>query len=168
VVRAQPAEPAAGGWRRVSWVLLVAVAAVAPLGCGGDDGGGNGDLVWVGTPRISRASTLPRDRVLNGFIRNDGLRRLTIEAKDVRAVDRGGTALRSNATFIRGYVHPLYPPTRPPPGGLPDSERIRLGQVVRLEPGKQTHLSVAWRLAPGAKPPDRIDYGSGWLPIPGS
>ena len=42
------------------------------------------------------------------------------------------------------------------------------GQVVRLEPGKQTHLSVAWRLAPGAKAPDRIDYGSGWLPIPGS
>jgi hypothetical protein len=39
---------------------------------------------------------------------------------------------------------------------------------VKLDPGKQTHLSVAWRLAPGAKAPDRIDYGSGWLPIPGS
>ena len=76
--------------------------------------------------------------------------------------------VKGNATFIRGYVHPLYPPTRPPAGGLPDSERIRLGQVVRLEPGKQTHLSVAWRLAPGAQAPDRIDYGFGWLPIPGS
>ena len=96
--------------------------------------------------------------MLNGFVRNDSLRRITIEAKDVRAVDETARRCKGNATFIRGYIHPLYPPTRPPPGGLPDSERIRLGQVVRLEPGKQTHLSVAWRLAPGAKPPgaDRL------------
>jgi hypothetical protein len=155
--------------RRPSWVLIAVVAAVAPVACsGGGEDGGNGDLVWVGKPRVVRVETLPRDRVLNGFIRNDGLRRLTLEAKDVRAVDRSGETLKSNATFIRGYVHPLYPPTRPPAGGLPDSERIRLGQVVRLEPGKETHLSVAWRLAPGANAPDRIDYGFGWLPIPGS
>jgi hypothetical protein len=154
--------------RRLSWVLVVALAAVAPLACGGGDDGGNGDLVWVGQPRVVRVENLPRDRVLNGFVRNDGLRRITIEAKDVRAVDRSGNPLKGNATFIRGYIHPLYPPTRPPAGGLPDSERIRLGQVVRLEPGKQTHLSVAWRLAPGAEAPDRIDYGFGWLPIPGS
>lgn len=151
--------------RRLSAVLI---AALAVIGCGGGEDTGNGDLVWVGKPRVVRVETLPRDRVLNGFIRNDGLRRLTLEATDVRAVDENGETLKSNATFIRGYVHPLYPPTRPPAGGLPDSERIRLGQVVRLEPGKQTHLSVAWRLAPGAKAPDRIDYGSGWLPIPGS
>lgn len=151
--------------RRLSAVLI---AALAVIGCGGGEDTGNGDLVWVGKPRVVRVETLPRDRVLNGFIRNDGLRRLTLEAKDLRAVDENGETLKSNATFIRGYVHPLYPPTRPPAGGLPDSERIRLGQVVRLEPGKQTHLSVAWRLAPGAKAPDRIDYGSGWLPIPGS
>jgi len=168
VARAQPAEPAACGWRGLSAVLVVALAACAPLACGGDDDSGNGDLIWVGKPRITHEATLPRDRVLNGFVRNDGLRRITIEAKDVRAVDRSGKPLKGNATFIRGYVHPLYPPTRPPTGGLPDSERIRLGQVVRLEPGKQTHLSVAWRVAPGAEAPDRIDYGFGWLPIPGS
>jgi hypothetical protein len=120
----------------------------------------------VGKPRVIRQTTLPRDRVLNGFVRNDSLRRITIEAKDVRAVDKDGRPLRGNATFIRGYIHPLWAPTRPPQGGLPDSERVRLGQVVRLEPGKETHLSVAWRLAPGAKPPVRIDYGAGWLPIP--
>jgi hypothetical protein len=155
--------------RRLSWVLIAAVAAVAPVACGGGgDDGGNGDLVWVGKPTLTRPASLPRDRVLNGFIRNDGLRRVTIEAKNVRAVDRSGNALKGNATFIRGYIHPLYPPTRPPAGGLPDSERIRLGQVVRLEPGKRTHLSVAWRLSPGAEPPERIDYGFGWLPIPGS
>jgi hypothetical protein len=153
---------------RLRWVLVAALAAVAPLACGGDDGAGTGDLVWDGKPSIVRQETLPRDRVLNGFVRNDSLRRLTIEAKDVQAVDEDGKALRGQATFIRSYVHPLYPPTRPPPGGLAEAERIRLGQLVRLEPGKKTHLSVAWRLAPGGKPPVRVEYGFGSLPIPGS
>jgi hypothetical protein len=152
--------------RRGLW--LAALVALVPIACSGDDGSTTGDLVWVGKPKLLSPQTLPRDRVLNGFVRNESLRRITIEAKDVRAVDNEGNALKGNATFIRGYIHPLYPPTRPPEGGLPDSERIRLGELVRLEPGKQTHLSVAWRLAPGSKPPVRIDYGAGWLPIPGS
>jgi hypothetical protein len=151
--------------RRLSWVAVAALAALAPVACGGDDN--TGDLAWVGEPSIVRQETLPRDRVLNGFVRNDSLRRITIEAKDVRAVDEDGKALRGQATFIRAYIHPLYPPTRPPSGGLPDAERIRLGQIARLEPGKKTHLSVAWRLAPGRKPPVRIEYGFGSLPIPG-
>jgi hypothetical protein len=152
--------------RRWTAGLVAALAALAPVACEGGGDGTPGDLVWVGKPKLIRQTTLPRDRVLNGFVRNDSLRRITIEAKDVRAVDKEGNPLRGNATFIRGYIHPLWAPTRPPQGGLPDSERVRLGQVVRLEPGKETHLSVAWRLAPGAKPPVRIDYGAGWLPIP--
>ena len=147
--------------------LVVALAAAAPLACNGGEDTGTGDLVWVGKPKLTRVASLPRDRILNGFGRNDGLRRLTSWAKDVRAVDADGNALRGNATFIRGYIHPLYPPTRPPEGGLPDSERIRLGQVVKLDPGTRTHLSVAWRVKSGADPPERIDYGVGWLPIPG-
>ena len=146
-------------------LTLAVLAALLPVGCGGD-GGTPGDLVWVGQPKLIRQTTLPRDRVLNGFVRNDSLRRITIEAKNVRAVDKDGNPLKGNATFIRGYIHPLWAPTRPPEGGLPDSERVRLGQLVRLEPGKETHLSVAWRLAPGEKRPVRIDYGAGWLPIP--
>ena len=86
----------------------------------------------------------------------------------MHALDEDGSPLKGNATFIRGYVHPLFPPTRPPPGGLPDSELIRLGRVILLDPGRRTHLTVAWRLSPGAKPPVRIDYGFGWLPVPGS
>ena len=156
--------------RRWTAGLVAAVAALAPVACsgGGDDGGGIGGLVWVGKPRVVRQATLPRDRILNGFVRNDSLRRITIEAKDVRAVDKDGNALNGQATFIRGYIHPLWAPTRPPQGGLPDSERVRLGQLVRLDPGTQTHLSVAWRLKPGAERPVRIDYGVGSLAIPGS
>jgi hypothetical protein len=150
------------------WVLVAALAAVAPLACGGDGDEGTGALVWVKQPTLVRQETLPRDRVLVGVVRNDSLRRMTLEARNVRALDEDGKALKGNATFIRGYVHPLYPPTRPPAGGLPDSELIRLGRVVRLDPGKRTHLSVAWRLRSGGNPPVRIDYGLGWLPIPGS
>jgi hypothetical protein len=149
-------------------VLVAALAAVAPLACGGDGSEGTGALVWVKQPTLVKQETLPRDRVLVGMVRNDSLRRITLKATGVRALDGDGNALEGNATFIRGYVHPLYPPTRPPAGGLPDSELIRLGRVVRLDPGKRSHLSVAWRLKPGGKPPVRIDYGFGWLPIPGS
>jgi hypothetical protein len=150
-------------------VAAVALAALAPIACGGDDdGGGTGDLVWVGKPEVVRQETLPRDRVLVGFVRNDSLRRITIEAKDVHAVDEDGKALPGQATFIRAYIHPLYPPTRPPAGGLPESERVRLGQLARLEPGKRTHLTVAWRLEPGDKRAVRVEYGFGSLPIPGS
>jgi hypothetical protein len=155
--------------RRCLVVLAVALAACTPLAC--DGGGGDvatGDLVWDGKPRVVRQASLPRDRVLVGFVRNDSLRRVTIDAKDVYAVDADGKRLRGQATFIRSYIHPLFPPTRPPEGGLPDSERIRLGQVAQLEPGKRTHLTVAWRLRRGGKPAVRVEYGFGSLPIPGA
>jgi hypothetical protein len=155
--------------RRLGAVLLVALAAGAPLACAGDDdAAGTGDLVWVEEPTVVTQETLPRDRVLVGVVRNDSLRRMTIEASDVLAVDDDGDALKGSATFIRGYIHPLYPPTRPPKGGLPDAELIRLGRLVRLDPGKRAHLTVAWRLEPGRDAPTRIEYGFGSLPIPKS
>jgi hypothetical protein len=145
----------------------LALTAALPLACSDDDGAGVGDLVWAGRPNVYRQATLPRDRVLVGTIRNDSLRPIKVAATDVRAVDGDGDALRGNATFVRGYIHPLYPPTRPPSGGLPESELERTGRQLRLEPGQTAPLSVAWRLAPGAEAPVRIDYGSGSLPIPG-
>jgi hypothetical protein len=144
-----------------------ALTAALPLACSNDAGKGVGDLVWAGPPQVYRQATLPRDRVLVGRIRNDSLREVKIAATDVRAVDEDGNALRGNATFVRGYIHALYPPTRPPPGGLPESELERTGRELRLQPGKTAPLSVAWRLSPGSEAPVRIDYGTGSLPIPG-
>ena len=144
-----------------------ALGAASPIGCGGDEDGGSGDLVWAKRPQVYRQPTLPRDRVLVGAVRNDSLRRVEVDAADVRAVDGDGNALRANATFVRGYIHPLYPPTRPPEGGLPESELERIGRKLRLEPGKTAPLSIAWRVARGADAPVQIDYGSGLLPIPG-
>lgn len=144
-----------------------ALTAALPLACSDDEGMGVGDLVWATPPKVYREATLPRDRVLVGKVRNDSLRPIKVVATDVRAVDEDGDALRGNATFIRGYIHALYPPTRPPPGGLPESELERTGRELRLRPGKTAPLSVAWRLTPGGEGPVRIDYGPGWLPIPG-
>jgi hypothetical protein len=151
---------------RAAVVLGAALAAALPLGCGGGDHAGAGDLVWDKRPQVYRQPTLPRDRVLVGTVRNDSLRRVRLVAEDLRAVDRDGNTLRGNATFVRGYIHPLYPPTRPPEGGIPESELERTGRQMRLDPGKTAPVSVAWRVSPGGKPPVRIDYGSGWLPIP--
>jgi hypothetical protein len=149
-------------------VLAAALALTAglPLACSDDDGMGVGDLVWIKPPKVYREATLPRDRILVGTIRNDSLRPIKVAASDVRAVDGDGDALRGNATFIRGYIHALYPPTRPPPGGLPESELERTGRELRLQPGKTAPLSVAWRLTVGGEGPVRVDYGPGWLPIP--
>jgi hypothetical protein len=143
-------------------VLGAAFALTAvPLACSEDGGVGVGDLVWEKGPRVYRQATLPRDRVLVGTVRNDSLRPIKVAATDVRAVDEDGAALRGNATFVRGYIHALYPPTRPPEGGLPESELERTGRELRLQPGKTAQLSVAWRLSPGEAAPVRIDYGTG-------
>ena len=155
-MRAKAALPAA----------VLAAAALLPA-CGGGDDLEGGDLTWVRDPKVFREPDLPRDRVLVGTVRNDSLRRIKVVAGDVRAVDADGRALRGNATFVKGYIHALYPPTRPPPGGLPESELQRLGKEVRLDPGGTAPLSIAWRVPSGSKPPVRIDYGAGSLPIPG-
>jgi hypothetical protein len=153
---------------RPARLAALALVAALPLACGGGEDTGVGDLVWAGQPKVFRQPTLPRDRVLVGTVRNDSLRQMKLSASDVRAVDGDGNALRGNATFVRGYIHPLYPPTRPPEGGLPESELERTGRQVRLQPGKTAPLSVAWRVPRGRKVAVRIDYGSGSLPIPGS
>jgi hypothetical protein len=153
---------------RPARLAALALVAALPLACGGGEDTGVGDLVWAGQPEVFRQPTLPRDRVLIGTVRNDSLRQMKLSASDVRAVDGDGNALRGNATFVRGYIHPLYPPTRPPEGGLPESELERTGRQVRLQPGKTAPLSVAWRVPRGRKAAVRIDYGSGSLPIPGS
>jgi hypothetical protein len=151
---------------RASALAAIALVAAVPVACGGGEDTGTGGLVWAKRPQVYRQPTLPRDRVLVGTVRNDSFERVTIDAADVRAVDADGEPLRGNATFVRGYIHPLYPPTPPPAGGVPEAELERIGRRLRLEPGKTAPLSIAWRVAPGQKRPVRIDYGTGWLPVP--
>jgi hypothetical protein len=147
---------------------LAAVGALMLLGaaaCGGDDGNGDGPLRWAGTPRVFTPQTLPRDRVLSGRIRNDSLERVDLRAQDLKLVDRRGRRIAASITFLAGFVHGLYPPTREP-RRLPDSELLRTGRIARILPGKLAPITASWRTRPGRGRPSRIDYGRGSLPVP--
>ena len=149
-------------------VALATTLCVALLaGCGDGDGGESaGRLVWVGTPKVYRSKTLPNDRVLSGTVRNDSLRRVEIDTKDVRLVDRDGDRVGGTAVFLRTFAHQLFPPTREPAGGIPEQELLRLGVKAKLDPGKEAPLTVSWRISPGRERPVRVDTGQGSLPIP--
>lgn len=145
--------------------LCASVVLLGAAGCGGEDKG-SGELRWVGKPSVLTPPDLPRDRVLTGRVENGTLRRVEIKAKDLRLVDAGGHRVGGVATFLNGYIHGLYPPTRHPASGLPLEEQRRIGIVARIDPGKRAPLTLAWRLKAGEAPPVRVEYGAGSLPIP--
>jgi len=151
--------------RAAGAALAVAVLA-GVVGCGGSNGQSAGDLHWVGSPQVLTPPDLPHDRVMRGTIENGTLRRIEIKAADVRLVDARGQRVPGVATFLGGYLHGLYPPTRHPAGGLPPEEQRRIGLVARIEPGKRSPLILAWRVKAGSQPPVRVQYGAGSLPIP--
>ena len=141
-------------------MLLGAVA------CGGGENGGAGPLAWQSAPRVFAPKTLPDDRVMSGRIRNDSLHRVDLAVKDIRMVDERGRRVAASVTFLAGFVHGLYPPTREP-DTLPDAELLRTGRIARILPGKQAPITVSWRAQPGQQRPTRLDYGRGVLPVPG-
>jgi hypothetical protein len=147
-------------------LCLAAAALVLAAGCGGGDDQGSGELRWVGRPQVLTPPDLPHDRVMRGTVENGTLRRIEVKAKDLRLVDAGGKKVAGSATFLNGYIHGLYPPTRHPASGLPPQEQRRIGIVARIEPGKRSPLIVSWREKSGSRPPVRIVYGAGSLPIP--
>lgn len=148
---------------------VLAVAAVvtggAVLLAGGRDEGSSpgraGSLIWADGPRLVTPPTLPRDRVMYGQVRNDGLRDLTLTVDRLRVVDGAGRALKSNGRFLQAFAHGLYGASGDPTD-IGDYERRRLGQVLTLKPGRTAPLTVAWRGA-GAR---RVTIGEVVLPIP--
>ena len=145
---------------------LVLLAAVALAGCGGDGerrGSGQG-LIWDAEPSLVVPERLPDDRIVTGVVRNDSLRALRVEAKDLRLVDAEGRRIPGSAVFTNGYLHGLYPRAREPQ--LSDAELQRLGRRASLTPGKTVPLTVSWREKKGAGPPVAIDWGAGTLPLP--
>jgi hypothetical protein len=142
----------------------VLIALVMLAGCGGD-GDGAAPLAWKGNPDLVVPPRLPGDRILRGEVTNGSLDRVVVEAKDLKVVDAEGRPVEATATFLGSYVHSIYPPTRGP-SPYPEAERQRLGQVARIEPGKNAPLTVSWHEPKGARTPVKIDYGDGSLPIP--
>ena len=145
-------------------LLAVAAALLLLAGCG-DDEGGDPALAWGTPPRVLTPPNLKGDRVLRGLIRNDTDKTLRVTADDVRVLAGDGKRLPSAATFIAGYAHRIYPPTREPEK-VPESDRQRLGEVAVIEPGQQASVTVSWRLRSRADRAATIDFGSGELQVP--
>jgi len=150
--------------RRFAGPLLVVAAALLLLaGCGDDDNGPA--LAWGTPPRVLTPNDLGNDRVLRGLIRNDTGKAVRVTADDVRVLAADGKRLPTAATFIAGYAHRMFPPTREP-RNLPDRERERLGDLAVIEPGQQAAVTVSWRLRNSADRAATIDFGAGKLEVP--
>ena len=141
----------------------VAAATLAIGGCGGGDRGSAGQLSWSGEPRVLRPPTLPGDRILSGRVTNDSLEVIELEASDLELVDTSGDMIEANAIFLEGYVKPLESRNRQSQETI--DERRRRGLEARIEPGETAPVTVSWH-QPREQAPDRIEYGSGSLPLP--
>lgn len=146
---------------------LLATAAVCAAsvlaGCGSS--GKSGPLAWEGAPHLYRYKTLPRDGSVVGRVRGASDRTFVADARRVRLRDAAGRVVPGTARFLGGFAHGLYSPMQFGQVQNP-FELQRLGVRVQLAPKQVLPLTVAWRLAPGAAPPVRIDYGAGSLPLP--
>jgi hypothetical protein len=103
--------------------------------------------------------------VLRATVRNDTDKTVRVTAKEVRVLAGDGKRLPSAATFIAGYAHRIYPPTREPEN-VPEADRERLGEVAVIEPGQQAAVTVSWRLRSRADRAATIDFGAGRLEVP--
>ena len=157
--------------RRVVLVLLgltvglVAVVAIVSVVLGSAREARGGSLTWAEPPRLLTPATLPDDRILSGEIRNTSLRRVRIEARDIRIETASGERVEGTATFTASFLHGLYPPMRQP-GRLSESELRRLGRLAILDPRQTVPVTLAWRLEQGEPGPVRVNYGQGSLPVP--
>jgi hypothetical protein len=151
---------------RLAAGALACLAAFGLAACGGGSGR-TGSLAWSdGAPSAYRPADLPRDHVVGGTVRNDSLRQLQVLASDVRLRDARGHVVPGVARFTFTPGHGLYPPTRI--ASIPFAEQLRMGMRVRLNPGDEVPLMVAWRDRPGTAEPVGVDYGQGTLPIDGA
>ena len=149
--------------------LAAALAAAALLaGCGGSgdavSGKGTGPLKWVEEPLVFTPDTLPGDRILTGWLRNDSVRRVRVDLPDVRVLARDGGRVAATPVFLNTFGKPLWSPGRGP-DVMPDSELLRTGRIAFLKPGEKVPFTVAWHAKDGK--PAVVDYGAGSLRVPG-
>jgi hypothetical protein len=148
--------------------LVAAAVAAALTGAafvaltGGADR--SGPLVWSGDADVFVHPTLPGDYVMTAKLRNDGLHPLRVDIGDVRLVDAGGREVEATPVFLQAFGKSLWAAGRGPVQ-VPDTELQRTGRIAVLRPGEEVPLTVAWHAKDGD--PVRVDYGRGWLSLPG-
>jgi hypothetical protein len=149
--------------RRLVAALLVAAGALAVF-VALSGGGRAGPLAWSGDAEVFTHPTLPGDRVLTATLRNDGLHPLRVDIGDVRLLDADGRAVEATPVFLQAFGKSLWAAGRGPVQ-VPDTELQRTGRIAVLRPGEEVPLTVAWHAKDGD--PARVDYGRGWLALPG-
>ena len=148
--------------------LALALTAAALLaGCGGSDGAvsgkGSGPLKWAEEPLVFTPETLPGDRILTGYLRNESVRRVRVDLPDVRVLANDGEVVAASPVFLNSFGKTLWSPGRGPEQ-MPESELVRTGRIAFLKPGEQIPFTVAWRAKDGE--PAVVDYGAGSLAVP--
>ena len=145
-------------------LLPLLVLSLLAGGCGGGEsaGAGSGPLAWSEPPLLFTPETTPRDRILTGVLRNDGLRRVRVDLPDLRVRAADGADVAAQPVFLQTFGKSLWSPGRGP-AQLPETELLRTGRIAWLEPGETVPFTLAWR-APDA--PARIEYDGGWVGIP--
>ena len=142
-------------------LVIALVLAVAATGRGEGDDLGSGDLVWQKRPHVYRNAALPDDRVLRGVVRNDSLEVMKLSARDLVVRDGKGDELESAVIFAPTFIRGVFPQNRG--DEIPESERLRIGLLARIEPGRTVPITVSWREL--GKRAALVDYGTGSLPL---
>jgi hypothetical protein len=164
-------------------MVLAAVLAATAAGCGGDGSAAvraehvkqrqfgpasPGSLAWEGTPIVLHNPNLPNDGIVSGKVIDKGLKPVKLHSRQARVQDDHGRRVDAAVSFSTGFAHRLYPPDKPPPGGLSEYELERIGFIHRVSPGGTVPLTVAWRLKPGDPKPTEVVLEGAVLELPKS
>jgi hypothetical protein len=141
---------------------LAVVAIIAFAGIGSDNR--VGPLGWKGDGQVFTHPTIKTDRVVTGTLRNDGTHTIRVDIGNVRLLASDGTTIPSTPVFLKTFGKSLWAAGRGPQT-VPDTELLRTGRIALLSPGEEVPLTVAWHDKDGS--PARVDYGDGWLSLPG-
>jgi hypothetical protein len=151
--------------RAVAMIGIATLAAVAIIAFAGMGSGNHvGPLGWKGDAQVFTHPTIKDDRVLTGMLRNDGTHTIKVDIGDVRLLTGDGTTIASTPVFLQTFGKSLWAAGRGPQT-VPDTELLRTGRIALLSPGEEVPLTVAWHDKDGS--PARVDYGDGWLSVPG-
>jgi hypothetical protein len=150
--------------RRVTAVVVAATIAAGAFLIAEVPENRSGALVWSGDADVFTHPTLPGDRVLTAKLRNDGLHPLRVDIGDVRLMDANGRPVEATPVFLQAFGKSLWAAGRGP-AQVPDTELQRTGRIAVLRPGEEVPLTIAWHAKDGD--PVRVDYGRGWLALPG-
>ena len=155
-------------WALAATVLLL--AGVGGLLLVGERGGAtqaatdDAQLRWKAKPSLILVPSMPRDRILNGRVRNASLRAVDLATDRVQIRDAAGHRLKATALFAHHFSHGLYPWSMRVKGS--EFERRRTGKIATIKPGQDVPLTLSWRVAADGTEPVEVRFDGGTLALP--